>query len=166
VEAIGEKYGRGFRPYDRYSFSSEGLSRERLYRICQASPVNGQVREMSVETIAGLRGPEHFIDLADFDSAEDFCGRSAGFTLGPGGEIIGAAWGSLACSRGIEASVYVRPEHRRRGIATLLAARLLMWCLDKRMEAHWDAANPESCKLALKLGYRATGSYEAYGLDG
>jgi GNAT superfamily N-acetyltransferase len=70
-----------------------------------------------------------------------------------------------ACSRGIEVSIYVLPEHRRRGIATLLAARLLEWRQDNRMDAHWDAANPESCKLAIKLGYKPAGSNEAYVLN-
>jgi hypothetical protein len=33
-------------------------------------------------------------------------------------------------------------------------------------EAHWDAANPQSCKLAEKLGYIQTGEYQAYYLGG
>ena len=34
------------------------------------------------------------------------------------------------------------------------------------MEAHWDAANPESYRLAEKLGYVAVGTYHAHFLRG
>lgn len=59
-------------------------------------------------------------------------------------------------------SLYVQDKYRRQGMATALAARLLCWCLERGLEAHWDAANPESCALALKLGYQPLGSYLAY----
>jgi hypothetical protein len=50
-------------------------------------------------------------------------------------------------------------------MATTLAACLIQWCLENNMEPHWDAANPESCKLAEKLGYISKGKYQAYYLE-
>jgi len=58
-------------------------------------------------------------------------------------------------------SVVVRPDHRQRGMATTLSALLLRDCLARNIDANWDAANPESCRLALKLGYQPLGSYTA-----
>jgi len=76
------------------------------------------------------------------------------------------AWSSLVCSRGIEVSVSVAPEHRMRGMATVLSAYLVMWCLENGVQPHWDAANPESCRLAEKLGYTRAGTYRAHLLKG
>jgi predicted GNAT family acetyltransferase len=59
-------------------------------------------------------------------------------------------------------SIFVLEDYRRQGIATLLAARLLRWCLENNAQPNWDAANPESCRLAEKLGYTQTGQYEAH----
>jgi L-amino acid N-acyltransferase YncA len=75
---------------------------------------------------------------------------------------VGIAYSSLVYSQGIEVSIYVAETHRRQGIATSLAASLLLACLQRRLHPNWDAANPESVKLAEKLGYHHTGSYEAY----
>ena len=47
------------------------------------------------------------------------------------------------------------------GLATALSASLIVESLSRGLEPHWDAANPESCKLALKLGYTSAGSYVA-----
>jgi len=147
---------------DRYSFSSANLSAKKLERIVAASAFQDEAHPMDLAFVSELWGEEHFVDFSEFDSAQDFIARGVGFYLKKNGKAIGAAFSSLVCSRGIEISVYVEEKHRRQGIATLLSARLLLWCLKRSAEPHWDAANPESAKLALKLGYTPTGSYEAH----
>jgi GNAT superfamily N-acetyltransferase len=102
------------------------------------------------------------VELADFDSAEDFVQRGVGFYLESRGTLVGAAYSSLVCSRGVEVSIFVLEDYRRQGIATVLAGRLLPWCLENNARPNWDAANPESCRLAEKLGYTQTGQYEAH----
>jgi GNAT superfamily N-acetyltransferase len=78
------------------------------------------------------------------------------------GTVVGAAYSSLVCGRGIEVGVFVLEDCRRQGIATILASRLLKWCIENSAEANWGAANPELCRLAEKLGYIQTGEYQAY----
>jgi GNAT superfamily N-acetyltransferase len=85
-----------------------------------------------------------------------------GFAVMDGDEILGAAYSSLVCSKGIEVSIYVEKKYRRQGVARALGSRLLLECLRRNLRPNWDAANPESCRLALKLGYVFTEFYEAY----
>ena len=101
-------------------------------------------------------------DISDFESPEDFAERGIGYCLRDSDTMVGVAYSSLVCSKGIEISIFVLPQHRRKGLATALAGNLLRWCLKHDMDPHWDAANPESCRLAEKLGYVQTGEYEAY----
>jgi GNAT superfamily N-acetyltransferase len=155
-------YGERLLDLDRYSFSSEHISVEHLDHLCQISAFRGDVRHMDLPFAMQLWGQDHFVDLSDFDSPEDFVGRGIGFYLEKHGKVVGAAFSSLVCSRGIEVSIFVLEDYRRQGIAILLAARLLKWCAENNAEAHWDAANPESCRLAEKLGYIQTGEYKAY----
>jgi L-amino acid N-acyltransferase YncA len=75
---------------------------------------------------------------------------------------VGIAYSSLVCSRGIEISIFVDEAHRRQGVATAVGANLLLACLQRGLHPNWDAANPESVKLAKKLGYESVGPYEAY----
>lgn len=75
---------------------------------------------------------------------------------------MGVAYSSLVCSQGIEVSIYVEEAYRRQGVATALGSRLLLECLTYNLRPNWDAANPESVKLAKKLGYLYLESYDAY----
>jgi len=162
IEAAKTMYGERLAGFDRYSFSSEHISAEHLDHLCQESAFREDVRQMDLSFAAQLWGQDHFVDLSDFDSAEDFVQRGIGFYLEKHGTVVGAAYSSLVCSRGIEVSLFVMEDYRRQGIATLLASRLLKWCIENNAEANWDAANLESCRLAEKLGYIQTGEYQAY----
>jgi GNAT superfamily N-acetyltransferase len=162
-EVAKEIHGEKLISMPRYSFSSERLSLEHVERLLGASKYRERVRRMGAAVAAAVRDdPEHWLDLSGFDSGEDFMERGCGFFLEDENEMIGAAWSSLVCSKGIEVSIYVMPAHRTRGVATALTSGLLTHCLERGVDPHWDAANPESCTLAEKLGYVYTGSYDAY----
>jgi GNAT superfamily N-acetyltransferase len=155
-------YGERLVSFDRYSFSSEKLSPQLLQELCRYTRDVPEVKRMASVLVAQFQGQEHFIDVSNFDSPTDFMERGIGYYMEDRGEVIGAAYSSLVCSDAIEVSVYVLEAYRRKGIATTLAAHLILWCLQNNMDAHWDAANPESCKLALKLGYVPKGDYRAH----
>ena len=166
LDAMLEIHGEKLLEFDRYSFAAETLSAEHLNSLLANSPVASGIRQMDTDFLVRCQDLPDFLDISAYESGEDFLDRGAGFYLMEGSNIAGTAYGSLVCSRGIEISLFVEETYRRRGIATALSARLLLWCLEHSMEPHWDAANPESCKLALKLGYHYTGSYLAYYLAG
>lgn len=162
VEAARQMYGARLNVIDRYSFSPRDLSAERLDGLLEASPFKVLIERMDERFAAQVWDQDHFVDLSEYDSPEDFYRRGIGYLLRDGARLAGAAYASLVCSRGIEISIYIEEDLRRQGIATALASRLLLWCLQNQMEPHWDAANPESCKLALKLGFTSSGAYEAH----
>jgi GNAT superfamily N-acetyltransferase len=166
VEAFSKFYGERFFQIERYSFSSEKLSVDHVGKLCQASKFAGDVMRMDAALIERLKGHDHFIDVSDFESSADFEKRGIGFYIEKDEKVVGAAYSSLVCSTGIEVSLFVEEDYRRQGVATVLSANLIRWCLAHGMDAHWDAANPESCKLAEKLGYAPTGTYHAYFLKG
>lgn len=160
-EFHGEKLVR----FPRYSFLSEGLSLEHLDRLLEGSRFKEAIHRIDTGIATqALRDGEGFVEMADFDSAEDFVERGIGYCLFERGTMVAAAYSSLVCSKGIEVSLFVAPRHRWRGMGTALGAALLKYCLEHNMDANWDAANPESCKLAEKLGYVPAGTYNAYHL--
>lgn len=162
LDAAQRMYGERLIGFERYSFSSEHLSLENIQTLSRDNKPAAEVKRFDSALLDRTWGKDHFIDVSDFESPADFLKRGIGYYAEKNGEIIGAAYSSLVCSTGIEVSLFVAEEHRRQGIATALSAHLLQWCLQNNMDAHWDAANPESCKLAEKLGYVSTGSYKAY----
>ncbi len=167
IEVAKEVHGANLIEFGRYSFASDGLARERLEKLLSRSKFRDALEPIDVELAARFKGDtENFVDLSAFDSAEDFAARGVGFCLRIGERVVAAAYSSLVCSKGIEVSIFVEPKHRERGIATALGSKLALYCLERGLEPHWDAANAESCKLAAKLGYRRSGTYMAYYREG
>jgi GNAT superfamily N-acetyltransferase len=163
IEAAREFHGERLELFPRTSFSAGRLSLERLGSLLARSAYKDRLEQLDTALAGQIwRGENHYLDISDFESGQDFIARGVGYCLRADGKIVGAAYSSLACSRGIEVSLYVEPEQRRKGVATALSCRLLSYCLERGMEPHWDAANIESCDLAEKLGYIRTGSYAAY----
>jgi GNAT superfamily N-acetyltransferase len=163
LDVAREIHGDRLRPFTRYRFSSAELSQEHLASLLAASKHCAQIIPINAELAAQLAGqPESYLELSDFDSVQDFIERGIGYTAMDEDKVMGAAYSSLVCSTGIEVSIYVEEQYRRQGVATVLASRLLLECLRLGLRPNWDAANPESCKLAKKLGYVFLEAYDSY----
>lgn len=67
---------------------------------------------------------------------------------------------------GIEIEIDTKKEYRRRGLATICGAGLILECLDRGLYPSWDAQNTWSVSLAEKLGYHFDYSYDAYEIYG
>jgi RimJ/RimL family protein N-acetyltransferase len=162
LEAALEHFGQRLEPVRRFSYSAQGLSWESLGRLAERSKYGSEIARMDLPFITRAWNRTDGIELSEFESPQDFLERGIGYHLSRGKKFIGGAYSSLVSSRGIEVSIFVRPDYRGQGIATVLACRLLQWCLEHHVAPHWDAANEESCKLAEKLGYLPAGEYTAH----
>ncbi len=162
-DAVQDIFGEEARPIERYSYSSESLSLDHLRSLSGSNPHTSSVQRMDA-TLVGVQTP--FFEIGAFDSPDDFVERGIGFCMLQGEQIIGVAYSSLVCSSAIEVSIFVDEDHRRQGIATALACQLLLWCVERTIAPHWDAANEESCLLAEKVGYTSVGKYTAYFVKG
>lgn len=67
---------------------------------------------------------------------------------------------------GIEIEIDTREDYRRRGLAGICGARLILECLKKGWYPCWDAHNKASVALAEKLGYHFDHEYVAYEISG
>lgn len=154
-------------PTPRVSFTPDGLAAGHLDGLVASSPHRDRLQPLGTALAAApAAGPDGWLDLDGFVSPADFAARGFGFAVIDGDAVHGAAWTSLAWRRGIEVSVFVEPAQRRQGIATVAAAALVRESLARGLRPSWDAANPESCRLAERLGYVRTGTYLARFLRG
>ncbi len=62
----------------------------------------------------------------------------------------------------IEITIDTVEEERRKGLATIASAALILRCLDEGLYPSWDAQNMKSVRLAEKLGYEFDHEYTAY----
>lgn len=100
---------------------------------------------------------EDFINITD-----DYEKNGIGYCCMYNNEIIGVASSNIFYKDGIEVNIGVKENYRRRGIATAMAANLILECLRENKKISWDADNMNSVRLAQKLGFEYDSTYDIY----
>ncbi|PGM50985.1 GNAT family N-acetyltransferase, partial [Bacillus cereus] len=99
---------------------------------------------------------------SQFSSIDDYVNRGVGYSILYNGEVVCGASSYSIYDDGIEIEVATDPNHRRKGLATVVSAALILDCLENGKYPNWDAANNTSAKLAEKLGYVFDKAYDTY----
>ncbi len=75
--------------------------------------------------------------------------------------ILSGASSYSRYKEGIEIEIDTREEYRRKGLAYVCGAKLILECLKRNLYPSWDAHNKGSVALAEKLGYHYSHTYTA-----
>ena len=160
-ELLFEIHGGRIMAQPRTALSSATLDVERLRALARRVPPGFQVQRIDADMARRMSGElEDQVTLHAFRSPEDFAERGIGFATLYGERIVCVATSFVVCSRGIEIQIVTHADFRRRGLATATSAALMAHCLEHDLEPEWDADNPESLKLAQKLGYSQPQPYQ------
>nr|MCR5273679.1 GNAT family N-acetyltransferase [Lachnospiraceae bacterium] len=81
------------------------------------------------------------------------------------GRVVAGASSFSRYKEGIEIEVDTLKEERRKGLALVSCAALILKCLDEGLYPSWDAQNMNSVRLAEKLGYEFDYEYSAYEVE-
>lgn len=82
------------------------------------------------------------------------------------GKIVAGASSYSRYKEGIEIEIDTKEEYRRKGLAYVCGAKLILECLKRDLYPSWDAQNKVSVALAEKLGYHFSHEYKAYEIWG
>ncbi len=100
--------------------------------------------------------------VCNYKNADDFLCNGLGVVAVENGQIIAGASSFSNYREGIEIEIVTHEDHRRRGLATAVGAKLILECLNRGLYPNWDAATKISVALAEKLGYHFSHEYTAY----
>lgn len=89
-----------------------------------------------------------------------------GVVIAKGGEPVSGASSYSSYMGGIEIEIDTREDYRRKGLAYICGAKLILECLKRGWYPSWDAQNKWSVGLAEKLGYHLDCEYMAYEVEG
>ena len=120
---------------------------ERIYDMCLPDPVTRDF-------------------VSSFESKERYLEIGRGVVILKSGRIVAGASSYTRYKEGIEIEVDTVEQERRKGLATIASAALVLRCLDEGLYPSWDAQNMNSVHLAEKLGYEFDHEYTAYEVSG
>lgn len=104
--------------------------------------------------------------VSQFPTYEDFEKNGLGAVIVKDGIPVAAASSYSAYKKGIEVQIDTHLDYRRRGLALVCGAKLILECQKRGLYPSWDAHNLKSAALAEKLGYHRGREYIAYALTG
>lgn len=100
--------------------------------------------------------------VSQFKDYEMFSKYGLGAVILKDGEPVSGASSYSAYKDGIEIEIDTREDYRRKGLAYVCAAKLILECLSRNLYPSWDAQNKWSVALSEKLGYHFESEYTAY----
>jgi hypothetical protein len=158
MNLLQECYPDKIKKVERFSFTHEFINAGHLTSIIKQHSWN--LHTIDIATAHAMENDEwHKYHLPNYNSAAEFAanGFANGITIdGVPASVCSAA---LRCAKGIELNVITLPLFRNKGLAEIVAAATILSALEQELIPHWDAANDRSARLAMRLGFKATGPY-------
>lgn len=115
---------------------------ERLYQMCKEEPWSADL-------------------VSQFPDYKSFQELGIGAVICKDNIIVSGASSYSRYQQGIEIEIDTRKEYRRKGLAYVCSAKLILECLKRNLYPSWDAHNKGSLALAEKLGYHYSHTYTA-----
>lgn len=100
--------------------------------------------------------------VSQYSNYEIYCKHGLGAIILKDGEPVSGASSYSSYQGGIEIEIDTKEEYRRKGLAFICGAKLILECLERGWYPSWDAQNKWSVALAEKLGYHFDHEYVAY----
>lgn len=103
--------------------------------------------------------------VANFGCKENYLKLGLGFVILKNGVIVSGASSFSRYREGIEIEVDTAESERKKGLASISCAALILKCLEMGLYPSWDAQNLTSVRLAEKLSYQIDYEYSAYEIE-
>ncbi len=148
-----------FKP--RTKFSSANLDIEHIRKLKKRIPDGYEIVKIDEDTIDKFEESLKVKINRFCGSMERFRKNGFGFCVIKDGKIVAdATTGGLLYENAFELDIETHPDHRRKGLATVVGAALIEYSLENGYDPRWDAANKSSADLALKMGYTDPEDYD------
>lgn len=156
--------GRELAHHTRYAMAADvdAFDRRRLHEL--ACPPGGvMILPINLELYDTCLEHDWSRDLvAQFPNFGQFDTLAMGFVAVADGTVVSGASTYARNADAIEIEVDTAPAARRHGLARACAAALILACLERDIDPHWDAHTQASRALAESLGYRFDHAYTAH----
>jgi len=136
----------------RFTFNPASLNLDKIRGILSELPMGLELKRIDVKSARYIEDHLHRYSRF-FGSPEEFVRTGIGFCVADGDKIASQAGSFMPPTEYLEFQVNTDPVYQNRGLATLVSAKLLEYCLVNGFIPVWDAHNDNSIRLAYSLGF-------------
>lgn len=165
---VRERYAGKFKHVKRYAIHKhkDNFNKEKLQEYVNGLSSEYELRQIDLELCGRSKENDFSKDFCSlFDSPQDYVKRGLGFCILRNNMMVCGASSYSVYDGGIEIEIATKEEFRRKGLALICAAELMLECFKRGLYPSWDAANIGSMRLAEKLGYIFNHEYDTYLID-
>ena len=157
-------HGDNITTLERMTFYTQYLDVDHLQKLEQTLSSTFEVRKIDIELATQITTTQNSAfphQMIYFNSVEDFVNHGVGYCILTDGKVVSVASSTDKISdNGIDVQIDTHPDFRNRGLATIVCATLLRYCLEHDIEPHWSTTTNDSRRVAEKLGYKYKDKYE------
>lgn len=165
AQLIEKVHGDKAKRVIRYAFKKEPdvFDEGYLQNVVNSLPEEYTLRVMDEALYEACKEKEWSRDLvSQFADYATYSRLGAGVVILKDGVPVSGASSYSRYENGIEIEIDTRADYRRRGLAYVCGAALILECRKRNLYPSWDAQNTWSVALAQKLGYHFDHEYTAY----
>lgn len=161
---ITQFYGEKAKIVSRYAIKKEPhiFNQEKLEKAVASLPEQYTLSMIDKRLYQMCKTEAWSADLvSQFSSYEKYYELGLGVVICKDNLIVSGASSYSRYQEGIEIEIDTKKEYRRKGLAYVCGAKLILECLKRNLYPSWDAQNKGSVALAEKLGYHYSHTYTA-----
>ena len=147
-------WGSQLRDWEMASFTPDDFSRDHLEKLAADLPDSFTTRPLQIGEIQQLGGDLEPHGLQTHADPQTLLQHGMAWGAVIDGSVACAATSYAQSTRLVEVAIATHPDYRGRGLATATSAAFCLAALDRGLSPLWNASNPVSQRLALRLGYR------------
>lgn len=170
---IEDCYGKKAKKVIRYAIKKEPKiflkedQRKKLEEIVKGLSREYVMKPLDREVFLWCKEQEWCGDwVSQYEDYGEYEKKGLGVVILKDGCLVAGASSYSSYREGIEIQIDTKQEYRRRGLALISGAALILKCVERGLYPSWDAQNKESVMLAKKLGYHFDHEYTAYEIWG
>ena len=169
AELIVNAYSDKAKKFTRYAIKKEQnvFDKEKLQKAINSLATEYSLKMIDEDIYDMCRSNDWSTDLvSQFKDYEMYKKLGIGAVILKDGILVSGASSYTRYQVGIEIEIDTKEEYRRKGLAYVCAAKLILECLERQLYPSWDAQNKWSVALAEKLGYHFDHEYTVYEICG
>jgi len=169
AELIANVYGDRAKIITRYAIKKEHdiFDKEKLLNVIHSLSQEYSLKMIDEDIFILCRSNGWSMDLvSQYKDYEMYKKFGIGVCILKGSELISGASSYSRYLDGIEIEIDTKEAYRRKGLAYVCGAKLILECIERGLYPSWDAQNKWSVALAEKLGYNFDYEYLALEICG